>query len=421
LKAVITYLCILVAAPFASQAQDTLAIFTVHAGDYSRENTLVAVDLSGIKIDLSNSRLVLYEEGENDVKPIESQLDMDDGPKLWWVIKKELPVGSFRKYVLRSVPISTAENAPKMQVNNENGNLVVQSNGKNVLQYNLTEAPLPNEAGELFRRTGYIHPLWSPSGEVLTRIHPPDHYHHFGVWNPWTHTRHRGKVIDFWNLGKGEGTVVPLVVTSTTSNDLFAGFKVIHNHIHLNDSAIQGSEVLLREEWKVRVWNTLPDIWTVDLTSTFNNLTDSILTILEYRYQGFSIRATEKWDDKTAHVLTSEGKTKADGNGTRARWCDIRGISAAGTSGILFITNPSNFNYPEPIRIWPVGANKGRENVFFNFNPAMDRDWEIIPGHDYLLRYRMYIYDGKISKMMAEKLWQDFAHPAQVSIDFIRQ
>ncbi len=402
-------------------AQNELAKITVHAGDYDRENTIACAQLNGINLNLAEGRIVLYKNENGNEIEIESQLDMDNGPKLYWLINDRLPAGTSMEYVLKLLPSLQSKNDPAIKVTNLNGNLVVSANGKNVLQYNFVEAPLPEGVSELYDRAGYIHPLWSPSGEALTRIQPPDHYHHVGIWNPWTHTHFKGKVIDFWNLNKAEGTVRPVTITSTTSNDLFGGFKVIHDHIDLNGKTKNGFEVALKEEWNLRVWNTNLNGWIIDFTSTMNNPTDSIFKILEYRYQGFGFRATEKWDDKTATLLTSEGKNKADGNSTRARWCDVNGVSTSGTSGVLFITNPSNYNYPEPIRIWPKGANNGKENVFFNFNPAMDRDWELKPGITYQLKYRMFVYDGKITADMAEKLWRDFAYPPTVTIDFTSQ
>ena len=170
---------------------------------------------------------------------------------------------------------------PSIKVTNQAGNLVITSEGKNVLQYNLVEAPLPEGADEIYGRTGYIHPLWTPSGEVLTRINPGDHYHHYGIWNPWTHTQYLGEVIDFWNLATGDGTVRPTTLTSTTSNNLFGGFKVIHDHVYLKGKTKVGYEVILKEEWNVRVWNVSSRGWIVDFTSTYNNPTDSIFTILK--------------------------------------------------------------------------------------------------------------------------------------------
>ena len=396
-----------------------IAKITVDAGQYDRENVMVNADLQGINIDLANSHFVLVENVLGSDVDIETQLEVADGPKLFWKISDKILAGKSRNYSLRKVNNSQVlkSGGGAIEVINENGNLLVKSQGKNVLQYNFKEAPLPNDVPDIFNRAGYIHPLWSPKGEVITRIQPPDHYHHLGIWNPWTHTKFKGKEIDFWNLASGQGTVKPVTITSKTSNTLFGGFKVVHDHVDLNGITPQGYEVALKEEWNVRVWNLTEDAWVIDFISTMNCATDSALTIMEYRYQGFGFRATEKWDDKTATLLTSEGKNKEDGNGTKARWCDINGISSDGTAGVLFITHPSNFNYPEPIRIWPVGENKGKENVFFNFNPAMDRDWILKPGIDYQLKYRMYVYDGKIDASKAEKIWQDFAFPPKVKVE----
>lgn len=404
----------------SSYAQELeIAKITVEAGKYSRENTIVSANLDGLDLDLANSHLALYAIGDNSPTFVESQLDMNDGPKLWWKINDKLLERKSITYSLRKSAKQKTTESSEIEVLKEKGNLIIKSKGKNILQYNLKEAPLPDGVSDIYNRAGYIYPLWSPKGEVLTRIQPPDHYHHVGIWNPWTHTKYKGKVIDFWNLNKGEGTIKPSSIISTASNDLYGGFKVLHDHIDLNGMTPEGREIALKEEWNVRVWNIAEDAWLIDFISTMNCATDSALTITEYRYQGFGFRATEKWNDKTAKLLTSEGKDKEDGNSTRARWCDVNGISEFGTSGVLFITHPSNYNYPEPIRIWPVGANKGKENVFFNFNPSMDRDWVLEPGNDYQLKYRMFVYDGKIDASKAEQLWQDFAFPPKVSLTVI--
>ena len=399
-----------------------IAQITIEAGKYDRQNSVVNIPLAGLDIDLANTQLSLYYvSGDNHEEKVLSQLDMQSGARLWWKLKYPLRAGKIAKYSLRLETAQEELQGPTVEVSKIKGNLVVNIDEKKVLQYNLKAAPLPEGVSEMYNRAGYIHPLWSPKGEVLTRIQPPDHYHHLGLWNPWTHTEFKGKEIDFWNLNKGEGTVTPAGVISLTSNKLFGGFRVLHHHIDLKGMTPTGSEVALKEVMDVRVWNIDKNAWLIDFTSNLNCATDSLFRITKYRYQGFGFRATEKWDDNTAALLTSEGKNKEDGNSTRARWCDVNGVSDFGTSGILFITHPSNYNYPEPIRIWPMMSNNGKENVFFNFNPAMDRDWILKPGNNYQLRYRMFVYDGKIEKEQAESLWADFAHPPRITIEKIEQ
>jgi len=183
----------------------------------------------------------------------------------------------------------------------------------------------------------------------------------------------------------------------------------------------EGREVALREIWDVKSWNLQEsgkEYSVVDFNISYSCATDSAFTIKAYRYQGFGFRARADWNDENCLLLTSQGKDKTNGNATRARWCDVRGPTEAGTAGILFITHPWNFNYPEQLRIWPAGANNGKENVFFNFNPAQDRDWRMVPGAEYKLRYRMLVYEGAISAEFAEKIWSDFAYPPEVNFVF---
>ena len=53
--------------------------------------------------------------------------------------------------------------------------------GKKILRYHHAEQEVPPGVDPLYRRSGFIHPLWSPEGRVLTGIQPPDHYHHYGI------------------------------------------------------------------------------------------------------------------------------------------------------------------------------------------------------------------------------------------------
>jgi hypothetical protein len=80
--------------------------------------------------------------------------------------------------------------------------------GKPILSYRHSVMDVPAGVDPLFKRSGFIHPLWSPAGHVLTRVQAPDHYHHYGIWGPWTLTTINGQEVDFWNLAKGEGTEI---------------------------------------------------------------------------------------------------------------------------------------------------------------------------------------------------------------------
>jgi type 1 glutamine amidotransferase len=80
------------------------------------------------------------------------------------------------------------------------------------------------------------------------------------------------------------------------------------------------------------------------------------------------------------------------------------------------MTNPGNHDFPEKLRLWPVDANGGQENVYINFNPAQDRDWTLAPGQSYTLQYRMLVYDGEIDAETAERYWTGYANPPKVEV-----
>lgn len=426
-RAIVCLLFAVLSADAEVQAQSQkIAEFTVKAGEYDRSNTPVSASLEGIPLGLqTGQKLQLYEIVDGNEEGVASQLDADGYEKtLRWMLKGETPAGTGRNYVLKREVESNSDDIKKaIHIEDDGKSLTLTVDDTNVLSYRYAPKSPPEGVSELYSRSGYIHPLWSPKGEVITRIQPSDHYHHYGIWNPWTKTNFEGREIDFWNLGDGEGTVRHRALPQTIEGDVFGGFEAYLNHVDL--TAPSGEKVALNEKWEIKVWNADPEnnFWLIDFVSILNPPTESPLTIKAYRYQGFSLRATEKWNDETATLLTSEGKNKSNGNATRARWTDINGVSQAesGTSGILFMTHPGNQNFPEQLRIWPTGANGGEGNVYFNFNPAQEQDWQLKPGNSYSLKYRMIVYDGKIQPEEAERYWQDFGNPPKVEIKAILQ
>jgi type 1 glutamine amidotransferase len=408
---------LLLSAGAADAQSRVVAEFAVHAGRYTRVDVPVSASLAGVPLHLTAGTLQLYEITDGRDIPVASQLEPGDPGRLLWIVDGELPVGHVRSYELRAVAQAPALPEPQqaMRVDDDGKSLWIRVGDRPVLAYRYAIQPAPPGVDTIFQRGGFIHPLYSPEGEVLTRIQPPDHYHHYGIWNPWTHTEFEGRAVDFWNLGSREGTVRPQQILERSAGPAAATFRALLSHVAFTPPGHE--TIALEEQWQVRAWNVDPlkRIWLIDFTSTLNPL-DQPLKITAYRYQGFSLRATEKWNDSTATLLTSEGFDKSNANGTRARWIDVNGVSAtpAGTSGILFMTSPGNYNYPEHLRIWPTGMNDGKANVYVNFNPAQDRDWELEPGHTYALRYRMLVYDGKITANIANRYWLDFAEPPQV-------
>lgn len=384
---------------------EILGKITVEAGGYTRIGTPVSVALKGIDA----SQLGLEKIKGDQRSTVIAQIEKGEPRRLWWILSGVTKPGEKRCYEL--VAGRPLAEQSSVDVTKNDSSLEIRIGHKGVLRYNHAPVPPPEGASALYTRSGFIHPLWSPGGEVLTWMHPTDHIHHMGLWNPWTKTRFEGRDVDFWNLGKGEGTVRFAGFDYIRPGTVFGEFCALQEHIDL--SAPGGEKATLNERLSVRAWNTGTEsnYWLLDFTTRQRCASSSPVQLVKYRYGGLGFRATQMWDQSNSDYLTSEGKSRKDGHGTRARWCNVFGSTDKGDSGVLFMSHPENREHPEPMRIWPEG------HVFFNFCPVQSKDWIMEPGNEYVLKYRMYVYDDSIGAEKAERLWQDFACPPKVTLE----
>lgn len=393
-----------------------VAKFNVFAGETDRLDCPVSVNLDQINYNEDQGLLLLVELAGGQEVAVPCQLEMGHSARLWFILSGETPGGTSREFVLRQQ--EELNNPAPVQLEKRQGQLRLSKMERPILDYQFKTIYPPEGVNPLFKRSGFIHPLWSPDGQILSRIQPPDHYHHYGIWGPWTKTHIKGREVDFWNLMKGDGTVQFSGFLSEVEGPVFSGFKSLQEHI---DFGARGADqVAINEVLDVRSWNIgNGDVWLIDYTTTLNTPLDSGIMLDAYRYGGgIGYRATELWHKENSSVLTSENKDRLSADGTKAKWCMVEGESTSekGRSGILFMGHTSNRDFPEPMRVWPVDANGGRGDLYFEFCPIRHYDWMLEKGRDYSLKYRLLVFDGSISFEEAEVYWQDFANPPRVEI-----
>ncbi len=417
------------AAAFSAQAAP-LARLTVSAGKSDRIESVVCAPLDGIELPASVRLEEVTADGRNAVP---CQVEACKPARLWFVLSGKTPAGAKRNFELAAGEGAKAGGG--VEVKKDDAVLDILCGGKKVMQYHHAPVAPPEGVDKSYTRSAYIHPLWSPGGILMTEDFPKDHYHHKGIWNPWTHTRFEGVDVDFWNLRAQQGTVRFVDFVSTTSGAVFGGFVARHDHVVLPGAfkpkpAKKGQKappappepaggykekVALNETWDVRVWNVAQagkELWLFDIVSTQKAASSSPLELLKYHYGGMGYRGAAEWKGKDASVLTSEGAARGKTNATRVRWCDSAGATDGKWSGLVMMSHPSNFRFPEPIRTWD-GAN---QNLFCCFAPEQLGDFAIEPGKDYVFRYRFYAHEGKVDPAVADRLWNDFADPPAVEV-----
>lgn len=372
----------------------------------------VSLDITSFGLNVNDTTFQLFRLDKKDQIRLASQISIGERIILSFAADKMLEPGQKNEFALRVAGKTEAKSPVGIKKDNQGVKLMAGS--KPILNYQTAMTYPPGGVNPIYRKSGFIHPLWSPSGEVLTRIQAPDHYHHYGVWGPWTKTHINGRAVDFWNLASGEGSVRFSKLLAIEEGEIYAGITALQEHL---DFGAKGEDqVAINEQLQVNAWNVDPsgNSYMIDYTTTINSPLDSGILLDAYRYGGgIGMRMTEKWHKDNCTVLTSEGHDRLTADGTKARWCIVEGESASGRSGVLFMSHPGNRAFPEPMRVWPINANGDRGDMFFEFCPIRHESWMIEKGKNYTLKYRMVVFDGEMTPEKAEQYWKAFAHSPQ--------
>jgi hypothetical protein len=370
----------------------------------------ISTDLNRITHE-ADSTLVLVEWVDGEAVPVNFQVNNEKGRELVWMLDQKRK----GKRIFKLMRGQNQSPAPAINSIIIDGGIVLANAERPLLRYNYATLMPPEGVDEIFKRSGFIHPFWSPAGKELTRIQAPDHYHHYGLWNPWTRVEYKGKTIDFWNLGERQGTVRYANTISRMSGPVYGSFKVLHEHVVFEKDA---EEIAINEVQGVKIFQQehKKDAYIADISIDLNAASEHEVILKEYRYGGLGWRATEKWHRDNSEIITSEGLNRKEADGSLARWCIVQGEIDEGYAAVVMMSFPTNYNHPEPLRIWPEDIYD-RGDMFANFSPTKNRDWKLEPGKNYQLNYRFYVSDRKISAEEAEALWQAYAHPPKVKVD----
>ncbi len=370
---------------------------TVSAGDLDRNESIVsfyfpdAVEPGVYSMSSETSGSVYLQVGEN-----------NHG----WFILDELSAGNSRTYRVDMAQVAVSSNVTKSLDANT---VTFRANGNDVISYYHGYNSPPDELDDRYKRGGYIHPVMSPNGVVLSNHLNPMHPHHSGIWSAWTRTRFQGRTPDFWNVHSNTGRVDQADSLEVAwEGPVHAGFRAKHHFVDLSASV---PVIALNEEWEVKVYPTVGNgkfhVFDLKVTQTVN--TSQPLVLPEYHYGGVGFRGHGDWDDpENGTFLTPEGLGR-DGHGSRVRWTHIGGHSDGELAGISILGHPSNFRHPQTVRIHP-------NEPFFNYAPTQLGEMIIEPGSPYVVNYRYITYDGEPDPEAIDRMWQEYAYPPGVTV-----
>lgn len=297
--------------------------------------------------------------------------------------------------------------AAQLSIERNEHTIRVSDGGSEILCYNIKPPPLPEGVDPAYHRSGFLHPVRTPSGFAVTAAYPADHRHQDGIFTAWVRTKWNGREIDFWNLAGGTGRVEHRSVRKTHATEELAQFEVLLNHKATEPPVTD----VLQERWQVAVHRTDGSYRCFDLTSEQTALTKHPLIVQKYHYGGFAVRGPTDWvlprstDEagraSVSRMMNDQASDRLDGNHQPARWVSMSGRTANGEATITVLSHPDNFRAPQPARLHPT-------KPYFCFAACVNGEFVIDADHPLVSRYRYLVTDGPPKSEWIERQFESW-------------
>ena len=288
----------------------------------------------------------------------------------------------------------------------EGTNPVLQYNYKTVFEKDALDTLPANkyrrEANDTFManpsiyavpRSNYIHPLYGPSGEMLTRDWSKDHPHHRGIYWAWPEVEFGKKLGDLHAL--------QIVFARPTGN-----IRIINEPDYAQVEAEniwmwEDSIPVVREDAVIRAYRSNENGRIIDLSFRFVAIRDSVsIARRETKlYGGLNIRM------QTPKFQSISFFTDSSANQPVRAWSDLSGLFSGSEtrSGLLVLQHHENPDYPGEYIQYPDLS--WIQPTF----PSSGTRYKLAMGVPLILRYRLVVHSGmKPDNILSEKMWDEF-------------
>jgi len=356
----------------------------------------------------AEGRLVLRETGSRTREEVPAQLvEVPTGGVAWvgWL----MPTGPAGRRSFK--PVVGRPGSPQMHAGLEQDGpqFVISDQARSVLRYNYAKV----EAGAVWSsisaenrkyavaRSDYIHPLYGPGGEVLTKDWSPDHPHHRGIYWAWPEVDWHGQRGDLHALQKVFAR--PTGKCQSSSGPVFAQLDAE------NTWNWETGERIVRERALIRAFRHTSLGRLVDLEFHFEALGDPVLLARRdtTHYGGLNLRLSAVRDQRITKHTDAPSPPQANQDTfpavPRAAWSDLSGLfpGAAEPAGLAVIQHASNPDYPGDWIDYP------ELNWVQPTFPAAGTRYALRKGSRLVLRFRLWIHPGgSVTEGTVRDQWQ---------------
>ena len=394
------------------QAEDLF--ITVQAGPHDREGTPLVAELP-MELQRDDAKgILLIPQDQQGATAVAGQILPGERTRVVWMLERPLASGESRPYRVDLVDKPADQEKNDMHVEETAESISLGSGDRPILRY--LKKPTADAARNepVYTRSGYIHPLLTPSGRSVTGDYPEDHPHQHALFGAWTKTTFEGREINFWDQKSGKARVAHASTSKILSGPVLGQFVVKLVHEDLSDP--DSPKPVLDETWVVRAYRTGGNYHLIDIKSSQRCATESPLNIQQYHYGGMAIRGPSNWFDADkkavppAGFLTSEGLTRLDGNHSRPHWVAMHGALDGQTAGVAMLSHPGNFRAPQWVRLHPT-------KPYFVFTPMVEEGFSITPAAPYVSQYRYVVFDGEPDPKLLQRIWTAYATPPEILVE----
>ena len=242
------------------------------------------------------------------------------------------------------------------------------------------------------RRRPFVHPLRTPSGDVLTRDAPDDHPWHHGLWFTIKYVDGDNFWEEYGDYGVLRHDGPPSVATGADGRTTLAG--------ELDWIRPDRTTVALREHRRLEHVPLGDGAYALDVATRLAPAADCVLDRTPYTtwggYGGLTLRGRADWHD--TRLLLADGVAAATARGERAPWCDLSGpVGPDGApAGVLVLDHPANPRHPTPWYASTRADTYGDEgwSNFCNAALLWHEPLAVAADRPLELRYRVVVHDG---------------------------